>query len=81
MTQPADNNFDFLVEYITARVVEWIMRDHHLGLEEALLLFHNSETFDKLCQKHTGLYIESPAYIYEVLTEEFRRGTLRGITE
>ena len=80
MKQP-NNNFDFLVEYITTRIVEWIMRDQALGLEEALLLFHNSETFDKLCEKHTDLYIESPAYIYELLTEELRRGTLRGLSE
>ena len=79
MKQP-NNNFDFLVEYITTRVVEWIMRDQALGLEEALLLFHNSETFDKLCDKRTDLYIESPAYIYELLTEELRRGTLRGLS-
>lgn len=78
---PQNSNFDFLVEYITARVVEWIMRDKQLGLEEALLMFHNSETFDKLCQKSTDLYIESPAYIYELLGEELRRGTLRGATE
>lgn len=77
----SNNNFDFLVEYITTRVVEWIMRDQALGLEEALLLFHNSETFDKLCEKRTGLYIESPAYIYELLTDELRRGTLRGLSE
>jgi len=71
-----NNNFDFLVEYITSRVVEWIMRDMNLGLEEALLLFHNSETFDKLCEKHTDLYIESPAYIYNLLKTELRHGTL-----
>ena len=80
MKQP-NNNFDVLVEYITTRVVEWIMRDQALGLEEALLLFHNSETFDKLCEKRTDLYIESPAYIYELLTEELRRGTLRGLSD
>lgn len=74
----SDNNYDFLVEYITTRVVEWIMRDHTLGLEQALLLFHNSETFDKLCDKLTDLYIESPAYIYELLNEELHRGTIRG---
>lgn len=73
-----DNIFDFLVEYITARVVEWIMRDQELGLEEALLLFHNSETFDRLCEKRTDLYIESPAYVYELMKEELRRGTIRG---
>lgn len=77
----SDNNFEFLVEYITTRVVEWIIRDQAVGLEDALLLFHNSEIFEKLCEKRTGLYIESPAYIYELLTEELRRGTLRGMSE
>ncbi len=49
--------------------------------ELTLLMFHYSETFEKLCEKHTGLYIESPAYIYELLGEELRRGTIRGLTE
>lgn len=76
-----DNNFNFLVEYITTRVVEWLMNDERIDLENALLLFHNSETFDKLCEPNTGMYIESPAYVYEILKLELKRGTLRGITE
>lgn len=80
MTQ-ADNNFEFLVEYITAKVVEWIMKDQGLGLEEALVQFHNTETFEKLCDRNTSLYIESPAYVYDTYLDEFRQGTLRGLTE
>lgn len=76
-----NNNFEFLVEYITSWVVECVMRDMNIGLEEALLLFHNSETFEKLCEKRTDLYIESPAYVYEILKQELRSGTLRGIRE
>lgn len=77
----SENNFEFLVEYITAKVVEWIIRDDNVSLEKALLMFHNSETFDKLCERNTDMYIESPAYVYEIYKEELRRGTLRGITE
>lgn len=76
-----DNNFNFLVEYITAKVVEWIIVDNNIGLEEALLLFHNSETFEKLCNRETDMYIESPAYVYEIFKEELRKGSLRGMTE
>ena len=76
-----DKNFDFLTVYITTKVVEWLIEDKRLGLEEAMLIFHNSETFDKLCDKSTGLYIESPAYIYEIFKEEQRLGTIRGLTE
>ena len=56
---PTDSNFEFLVEYITAKVVEWIMYDKDMGLEAALLSFHNSETFDLLCRRSTGMYVES----------------------
>lgn len=76
-----NNNFEFLVEYITTQVVEWIIRDESLSLEQALLFFHNSETFDKLCERNTDMYIECPAYVYETFKEELRRGTLRGITD
>lgn len=80
MTQ-TDNNFEFLVEYITAKVVEWMMKDQGISLEEALVRFHNTETFEKLCDRKTALYIESPAYVYDIYMEEFRRGTIRGLTE
>lgn len=76
-----DNNFEFLVEYITARVVEWLIRDNGLTLEEALITFHNSETFEKLCAPSTAMYIESPAYVYDILKKEFHRGTIRGLTD
>ena len=77
----SENTFEFLVEYITTKVVELLINDKKLGLEEALMVFHNSETFEKLCEQKNGMYIESPAYVYDVLQEELRHGTIRGITE
>lgn len=76
-----DNTFEFLVEYITSRVVEWIMRDQKIGLEKALVQFHNSETFAALCRPFNQMYIESPTYVYDLYNEELRRGTLRGLTD
>jgi hypothetical protein len=66
------------VEFITTKVVESLMKDQGIGLEEALL-FHNSETFEILCNRDTDMYIESPLYVYHILQEEFRRGTIRGV--
>ncbi|MDD6889159.1 MAG: hypothetical protein PUD39_02745 [Bacteroidales bacterium] len=76
-----DNTFDFLVEYISAKVVEWLVKEKNIGLEEALLLFHNSETFEKLCERKTDMYIESPGYVYEIFNQELKRGTIRGLTD
>ena len=76
-----DNNFEFLVEYITAKVVEWMKKDQGIGLEEALVQFHNTETFEKLCDYKTVLYIESPSCVYETFLDEFRQGTIRNLTD
>ena len=76
-----ERNFRFLLEYISSRLIEFLMRDQAIGLEEALLTLHNSETFEKLSDINTGLYIESPEFNYLLLNEEFSRGTLRGLSE
>ena len=77
----SDKNFEFLLEYISAKIVGWLTDDEGLGIEEAMLVLHNSETFEKLCDKDTDMYIESPAYVYDILKKELRCGTIRGITE
>lgn len=76
-----DNIFEFLVEYITARVVNWIARDSAVNSKEAFTTFLNSETFQKLSEPDTGMYIESPAYIYAIYNQETNRATLRGLTD
>lgn len=76
-----NDNFIFLQEYITAKIVDWIASEKKLELNEAMRIFFNSETFEALSNPDTGMYIESPGYIYGILQEELRRGTIHGITE
>lgn len=72
-----NNNFEFLVEYTTAKITEWLMKERDMSLEEALVFFHNTETFEKLCDPATALYSESPGFVYEILQDEIRYGTIR----
>lgn len=58
-----------------------IASEKKLDLDEAMRIFFNSETFEALSNPDTGMYIESPGYIYGILQEELRRGTIHGITE
>ena len=76
-----DNTFEFLIEYISAKLTEWIMQEQGLDLENALLNLHNSDTFDKLCDRKTTLYKESPAFVYDLYKEEMKKGTLKGMSE
>lgn len=70
------NNERYLFEGISADVVRYLVERDGMGLSEAISVFHNSETFSKLEDSDTGLYIESPAYVYDLLQSELKNGRL-----
>lgn len=66
----------YLIEGITKDIVVYLMEDNDMDIAAALTLFHNSETFEKLSDGATGLCIESPAYVYEILKSELKMGKI-----
>ena len=70
------NNAKFLFEGISADVVRYLVERNDMDLQEAISVFHNSETFAQLEDFSTGLYIESPAYVYDLLISELKNGKL-----
>lgn len=71
-----DANARYLFEGISADVVRYLVERDGMELTEAISAFHNSETFSRLEDFDTGLYIESPAYIYDLLKSELKNGRL-----
>lgn len=67
-------------KYLTNRAVdkmtEYLMQDYNISIEQALDFIYNSDTYQKLNDKETGLYVESPAYIYQLLDREYKTGVL-----
>ena len=66
----------YLVEGITKDIIAYFMQDNNMDLLSAVNLFHNSETFEKLSDESTGLYIESSAFVYEILKSEIKMGKI-----
>jgi hypothetical protein len=66
----------YLVEGITKDIIVYLMEDNRCDLSTALKEFYNSETFAKLSDESTGLYIESSAYVYEMLKGELKFGKI-----
>lgn len=66
----------YLIEGITKDIVAYLMEENDMDLATAISLFHNSETFEKLSDDNTGLYIESSAYVYEILKTELKMGKI-----
>lgn len=67
---------DQLIEYITDDVVSFIMEDFKVPILEAMQRLYTSETFSKLNNIETGLYLESPTYIYEIYKSEKENGRI-----
>ena len=71
-----NKRMQYLVEGITKDIIAYLMEDYGYDLPTALKEFYNSETFAKLSDETTGLYIESSAYVYEILKKEIKYGKL-----
>ncbi len=69
-----DKNFEFLLEAISSDIIGWLIRDNGLSISEAVSVWYNSETFEKVAERETGMYIESPAYNYYFLKRELQTG-------
>lgn len=69
-----EKNFQFLLEAISTDIIGWLIRDNGLSISEAVSAWYNSETFEKVSEPGTGMYIESPAYNYEFLKRELLNG-------
>lgn len=63
-----------LMEYIIQDIVDMFSSDQNMEYEEAMNQFYNSEVFEKLQDKETGLYRESSEYVYDLFKDEINFG-------
>ena len=65
-----------LIEYITSDIVSFIMEEKNISMIEAMQRLYSSETFSKLNDIETGLYVESPTYVYDIYKTEQQNGQI-----
>ena len=59
---------DQLLEYSIQDIVDMISTDQNIEYDEAMNKFYNSEIFEKLVDKETGLYV------YDLFKDEMNFG-------
>ena len=64
------NNKEMLMEFNTQDIILFLVEDLGIEYDEAMRMFYLSEVFQKLRDPETGLYLESPAYIYDLYQNE-----------
>ncbi|MGN0466832.1 MAG: hypothetical protein ACI4F9_10885 [Lachnospiraceae bacterium] len=61
-----------MIEYTTQEVVGYLIEDNGINIEQAMEQFYLSDTFEKLSDVETGLYLEGSTYVYELLKREIQ---------
>jgi len=61
---------DFLVDKIISEITRYLIEDYGYSLELAFDLIYSSHVLDLLQNIDGELYVQSPAYVYELLLKE-----------
>ena len=58
----------YLTDYALSELVRYVMEDTGCSLEQAMDRVYNSSLMSALQDEENELYVQSPAYLYEMLT-------------
>lgn len=61
---------NFIIDCDVEGIVSLLQEDYGMKILDAFNTVYNSNIYKKLIDTETGLYIQSPLYIYEYLKEE-----------
>lgn len=63
-----------MIEYMVQDLVEILSETSGMEYDFAMKIIYSSEVYDKLLEPGTGLYRESPGYVYGLLQDELNFG-------
>lgn len=68
------NDFKYMAECMERDLIAMLVERRNMTMQQALDTYYNSETHDKLNDARTGLYFQSPGYVYDFLENEIDYG-------
>lgn len=66
----------YMKTFVTKQLILLLMEKENISVQEAVDTLYNSETFQKLSNTDTGLYFQSPRYVFDYLNEELKTGKI-----
>ena len=70
------SHIEYMNECMTRDLAVMLVEDYQISIPEALDILYNSETYEKLQDVRTGLYFQSPVYVYGFLQNELKNGKI-----
>jgi hypothetical protein len=62
----------FMIETLTREMIARLMEERSMTMREAMDIVYKSKTYVALNNTKTGLYFQSPAYLYDSLEKELK---------
>lgn len=60
----------FMIETLTREMIARLMEERAMSMRDAMDIVYKSKTYTALSNLKTGLYFQSPAYLYDNLKQE-----------
>ncbi len=57
----------YLTDYVLSELVKYVMEDTGCSLEQAMEQVYNSKLMPLMQDEENELYVQSPAYLYELM--------------
>lgn len=74
MKQPSHHQkATYLTDYALSELVKYVMEDTNCSIEEAMEHVYNSPLMPALQDEEGELYVQSPAYLYEMMNNYQRK--------
>ena len=68
MNQPTSHQIaSYLTDYVLSELVRYVMEDTGCSIEQAMERVYNSSLMPLLQDEEGELYVQSPAYLYELM--------------
>ncbi len=71
-TRLTPEQIQLLKDELSVEIAGFLVDDYHYTPEEAIDVLYTSETFERLQDDSTGLYYQSPGYVYSFLQNELK---------
>lgn len=62
----------FLTDHALSELVRYVMEDTGCGIEQAMEKVYNSPLMELLQDEDGELYVQSPAYLYELMNKDIK---------
>ena len=69
-----NTQIECMIEDLSSEIIRILMEEWQYNMTQAMEIYYNSDTIERLSDPTTGLYYQSAGYVYDYLKKELPSG-------